>query len=64
MPVVGSRCHELRVRDQNKNWRIIYAIEKDAIQIRVINNGKMLRNFVKIVRSGVAGRKSLGTAPK
>ncbi len=31
---------------------------------RVIDNGKMLRNFVQIVRSGVIGRKSLGTAPK
>src|SRR3954447_8617453 len=31
---------------------------------RVIDNGKMLRNFVQIVRSGVAGRKSLGSAPK
>lgn len=31
---------------------------------RVIDNGKMLRNFVQIVRSGVGGRKSLGTAPK
>jgi len=31
---------------------------------RVINNGKMLRNFVQIVRSGAAGRKSLGTRPK
>lgn len=31
---------------------------------RVINSGKMLRNFVQIVRSGVAGRKSLGTRPK
>jgi 60 kDa SS-A/Ro ribonucleoprotein len=31
---------------------------------RVIDNGKMLRNFVQIMRSGVVGRKSLGTAPK
>ncbi len=31
---------------------------------RVVDNGKMLRNFVQIVRSGVAGRKSLGSAPK
>lgn len=30
----------------------------------VIDNGKMLRNFVQIVRSGKTGRKSLGTAPK
>jgi 60 kDa SS-A/Ro ribonucleoprotein len=31
---------------------------------QVIDNGKMLRNFVQIVRSGVTGRKSLGSAPK
>lgn len=31
---------------------------------RVIDNGKMLRNFVQIMRSGAAGRKSLGSLPK
>jgi len=31
---------------------------------RVIDNGRMVRNFVQIVRSGVTGRKSLGTRPK
>jgi 60 kDa SS-A/Ro ribonucleoprotein len=31
---------------------------------RVIDDGKMLRNFVQIVRSGVTGRKSFGSAPK
>lgn len=31
---------------------------------RVIDNGKMLRNFVQILRSGVTGRKSLGSRPK
>ena len=30
----------------------------------VINNGRMLRNFVQTIRSGVLGRKSLGTAPR
>lgn len=35
-----------------------------AVFPRVIDNGKMLRNFVQIVRSGVVGRKSLGSAPK
>lgn len=29
---------------------------------RVINNGKMLRNYVQVLRSGVTGRKSLGSA--
>ncbi|MEQ1644480.1 MAG: RNA-binding protein [Pyrinomonadaceae bacterium] len=31
---------------------------------RVIDNGKMLRNFVQIMRSGTIGRKSLGSLPK
>ena len=30
----------------------------------VIDNGRMLRTFVQILRSGVTGRRSLGTAPK
>ena len=36
---------------------------KDTFNV-VIDNGKMLRNFVQIMRSGAIGRKSLGTAPK
>src|SRR5262249_10588619 len=31
---------------------------------RVIDNMRMLRTYVQILRSGVTGRKSLGTAPK
>src|SRR3982751_320264 len=31
---------------------------------RVVDNGKMLRNFVQVLRSGVVGRKSLGSAPQ
>lgn len=31
---------------------------------KVMDNGKMVRNFVQIIRSGVTGRKSLGSAPK
>ncbi|MCP2871823.1 TROVE domain-containing protein, partial [Salmonella enterica subsp. enterica serovar Typhimurium] len=31
---------------------------------RVVDNGKMLRNFVQILRSGTVGRKSLGSRPK
>jgi 60 kDa SS-A/Ro ribonucleoprotein len=35
-----------------------------AVFPRVVDNARMLRSFVQIVRSGVAGRKSLGSAPK
>jgi phage-related protein len=33
MPSIGSRCFELRVRDENRNWRIIYRLDEDAIII-------------------------------
>lgn len=35
-----------------------------AVFDRVVDSGKMLRNFAQIVRSGVVGRKSFGTRPK
>ena len=35
-----------------------------AIWPRVIDNARMVRNFVQVIRSGVVGRKSLGSAPK
>ena len=33
MPSIGAHCHELRVRDAQANWRIIYRIDDDAIVI-------------------------------
>lgn len=35
-----------------------------AVFNRVIDNGRMLRTFVQVVRSGQTGRKSLGSRPK
>lgn len=36
----------------------------EAVFARVIDSTKMLRNYVQILRSGVVGRKSLGSAPR
>jgi phage-related protein len=36
MPVVGPRCHELRIRDLNRNWRIVYRIDKDVIIVVLV----------------------------
>jgi phage-related protein len=33
MPRIGSTCHELRIVDIDKTWRIIYAIHTEAILI-------------------------------
>jgi phage-related protein len=33
MPSIGSRCHELRIDDRDKTWRVVYRIDNDAIVI-------------------------------
>ncbi|HEY5615120.1 MAG TPA: type II toxin-antitoxin system RelE/ParE family toxin [Bacteroidota bacterium] len=33
MPSIGVRCHELRIDDEQKTWRIVYRIDADAIMI-------------------------------
>ena len=33
MPGIGLRCHELRVNDRDKTWRLVYRIDPDAIVI-------------------------------
>jgi phage-related protein len=33
MPSIGSGCHELRIEDEDKSWRIVYAIRAKAILI-------------------------------
>lgn len=38
MPSISTSCHELRVRDPAKNWRIIYRIDEDAILIIAVFN--------------------------
>jgi len=31
MPSIGARCHELRVRDRDLSWRVLYRVDADAI---------------------------------
>jgi phage-related protein len=33
MPDIARRCHELRIRDEEQTWRIMYRIDPDAIVI-------------------------------
>ena len=33
MPIIGRRCHELRIIDVDVTWRIIYQVDHDAIVI-------------------------------
>jgi len=33
MSCIGRRCHELRIQDENKTWRILYRLEHDAVVV-------------------------------
>lgn len=33
MPSIGARCHELRIVDAGKTWRVVYRLDGDAIVI-------------------------------
>jgi phage-related protein len=33
MPSIGPRCHELRVRDEEHNWRLVYRIDGNRIVV-------------------------------
>jgi len=33
MPSIGRACHELRINDQTKTWRIVYRADPDAVII-------------------------------
>jgi len=49
MPTIGTRCHELRVRDAGRNWRIIYRIDPDAIVILEVFEKKSGKTPLRIV---------------
>ncbi len=40
MPAVGRRCHELRVNDENRTWRVIYRIDANAILVAAVFSKK------------------------
>ena len=46
---IGPRCHELRIRDQNINWRIIYRIDSDRILIVEVFGKKTQRLPAKVI---------------
>ncbi len=51
MPSLGGACHELRVMDEGLSWRIVYAIEEDAIVILAVFPKKTARTPKKVLDS-------------
>ena len=51
MPSIGSRCHELRIDDQGKAWRIVYRIDNDAIVILEVFEKKIQKTPLKVIEN-------------
>ena len=51
MPSIGPRCHELRVRDRDHHWRIVYRADDDAIVIADVFAKKSVRTPARVIRN-------------
>lgn len=54
MPIIGHGCHELRIADENTEWRIVYRTDFDAILIIAVFAKKTLvtpRRVIEACRS-------------
>jgi phage-related protein len=40
MPAIGPRCHELRVNDGERSWRVIYRTDRDAVLVPALFSKK------------------------
>jgi phage-related protein len=51
MPGIGKWCHELRVTDENKTWRLIYRLEPDAIVILDVFEKKTNKTPLQVINA-------------
>ena len=55
MPTIGTRCHELRIQDQEVTWRLVYRLDPDAVVILEVFS-KKTRTTPGIVIQNCRGR--------
>lgn len=51
MPSIGIRCHELRVRDERANWRLVYRVDPDAIVLVDVFSKKTGKTPTSVIRA-------------
>jgi phage-related protein len=51
MPVIGPRCHELRIRDEGHNWRIFYHLAPDAVVILEVHRKTTQKTPQKVLET-------------
>jgi phage-related protein len=49
MPSIASRCHELRINDRDKDWRIVYRVDADAIVILEVFEKRTTRTPKRVI---------------
>ena len=53
MPMIGKRCHELRITDNNVIWSIVYRTDEDAIIILEVfekKTGKTPKRIIDVCK--------------
>ena len=51
MPSIGKRCHELRVNDEKKTWRLVYRLDRDAIVILEVFENKSTKTPKSVINT-------------
>jgi len=51
MPGIGPHCHELRIRDGARSWRIVHRIDPDAIVILALFEKKTRKTPSLVIRA-------------
>ena len=51
MPGIGARCHELRIMDEDKAWRIVYRVDTDAVVIADVFQNKTQQTPKQVIEN-------------
>ena len=54
MPGIGARCHELRIVDGDKTWRIVYRSDPDAVIIAEVFKKKTSQTPKQVIATSKA----------
>lgn len=54
MPLIGRRCHELRITDEDRIWRIVYRTESDAVLIVEVFPKKTTKTPKSVIETSIA----------
>ena len=52
MPIIGSRCHELRIKDAGSIWRIVYRADHDAVVVVEVFKKKTAQTPKRVINTG------------